>query len=404
MRSAVPAIQSTSLHHSSTLALLTHVCHCSGGRYGEHLSKEQVAELIAPPSDVPSLVNAWLEHHGVLPSTVLTKHGGSRLVLMGVPVSRANDLLGASYQLYQHSETNMTVLRTLSYGLPEALREHVQTVMPTTHFGFPRTSRQKPHLRSGGAREAHAKVPAGELEAALSSRQIPIARVTPDFLRWLYRTSAYVPTAPDFNVIGIAGFQYEYPSPTDLMQFMRQFRADATYATYSVALVNGGAYNPNNPAQEPNLDIQFSLGIAYPTRLIFYSTSESPDALVAWLDYVLDQLLVPQTISCSYGLPEYQVPPDYAVHACNLFAQIAVRGGSVLASSGDDGVGDGNCLFQDNSGNLFVRFRATFPSTCTCSISLCLNAIHNPQLTTLATLSKVPGSPALVQPQATTRR
>ncbi len=44
--------------------------------------------------------NAWLEHHGVLPSTVSMKRGSSWLTLIGVPVSRANDLLSTSCQLY----------------------------------------------------------------------------------------------------------------------------------------------------------------------------------------------------------------------------------------------------------------------------------------------------------------
>ncbi|KAH9170346.1 hypothetical protein EDB89DRAFT_1978424, partial [Lactarius sanguifluus] len=46
---------------------------------GAHLSREEVAELVAPPSDVFELANAWLEHHAVHPSTISTKHGGSWL-------------------------------------------------------------------------------------------------------------------------------------------------------------------------------------------------------------------------------------------------------------------------------------------------------------------------------------
>jgi len=49
---------------------------------------------------------------------------------------------------------------------------------------------------------------------------------------------------------------------------------------------------------------------------------------------------------------------------CNLFAQLGARGASILVSSGDDGVGEGNCLFNDGHGNSYVRFLPTFPSTC----------------------------------------
>ncbi|KAI9450476.1 hypothetical protein BJY52DRAFT_1215478 [Lactarius psammicola] len=34
-------------------------------RYGTHLSKEQVAQLVASHPDTLELINSWLEHHGV---------------------------------------------------------------------------------------------------------------------------------------------------------------------------------------------------------------------------------------------------------------------------------------------------------------------------------------------------
>jgi len=43
---------------------------------------------------------------------------------------------------------------------------------------------------------------------------------------------------------------------------------------------------------------------------------------------------------------------------------LGARGASVLAATGDNGVGPGNCLFKDRHGNPYVRFLPTFPSTC----------------------------------------
>ncbi|KAI9444516.1 hypothetical protein H4582DRAFT_1805939, partial [Lactarius indigo] len=93
--------------------------------------------LVAPHPDALALVRSWLEHHGVPPASVSTTHGGGWLTVAAVPVSRANALLGASYQLYRHVETHETVLRTLGYALPVMLLAYVQTVAPTTHFGSP---------------------------------------------------------------------------------------------------------------------------------------------------------------------------------------------------------------------------------------------------------------------------
>src|SRR6266702_1375950 len=100
-------------------------------RYGAHLSKGQVAELITPHTDTLYLVNSWLEHNGMSFSMVSMTHGGSWLTVSGVHVSQANDLLGASYQLYRHTAANTTVLRTISYGLPAELHA-------VEHLGNPR--------------------------------------------------------------------------------------------------------------------------------------------------------------------------------------------------------------------------------------------------------------------------
>ncbi|KAH9173105.1 hypothetical protein EDB89DRAFT_2229011 [Lactarius sanguifluus] len=63
-------------------------------RYGAYLSKEQVAKLVAPHPYTLKLVETWLRNHGVSPSNISTSHGGNWLTVTGVPVSKANDLLG----------------------------------------------------------------------------------------------------------------------------------------------------------------------------------------------------------------------------------------------------------------------------------------------------------------------
>ncbi|KAH8993819.1 subtilisin-like protein [Lactarius hatsudake] len=343
-------------HENALIDALIEVSSPGHPRQGAHLSREEVAELVAPPSDVLELANAWLEHYRVHPSSISTKHGGSWLTLTGVPVSRANELLRASYQLYQHIGTNDTVLRTLSYGLPAALAEHVQNIAPTTHFGFPRTHRQEPLMRRGGATREQTKVPKGDPGTILSRRD-QVQYVTPSFLRWLYKTSRYVPLAADRNVLGVVGLLGNYPNPDDLREFMNRYRFDATSATYSVVQINGGGYDPSKPSMEANINTQYTSAIAYPTTHRFYSTGGSDtqgDPFINWLDFVLDQSSVPQTLG--------------------------VRGASVLFASGNDGVGRGDCLFQDNSGNSRVQFRPTFPSTCPWVTSVGGTTGYNPEV------------------------
>ncbi|KAH9030352.1 subtilisin-like protein [Lactarius pseudohatsudake] len=348
-------------HENAVIDALYEVSDPKSPKYGAHLSKEQVAQLVAPHTGTLELIKSWLEHHGVPSSTVSMTHGGSWLTLTGVLVSQANELLGASYQLYRRTGTNDSIiLRTVGYALPAVLHAHVQTVVPTTYFASTRTRRQRPRRRS--------------LEATrdTASRTMPRSRdddheVTPSELRSLYNTAAYVPAAKDQNVLAIGGFMDHYPNPADLTTFMREYRTDAEDATFKVVQINGGGNDPSNPGVEANLVVQYAQAMAYPTPLIFYSTGGAmvydPDPFVPWINYLLSQEHVPQTISISYGASEKDIPPEYTKKLCDLFSELGTRGASVLVASGDDGVGkDEECVADDGSGR--VQFVPEFPSSC----------------------------------------
>ncbi|KAH9052956.1 subtilisin-like protein [Lactarius deliciosus] len=334
-------------------------------KYGAYLSKDQVVKLVAPHPHTLNLVEAWLAHHGVPTSNVSTSHGGNWLTVTGMPVSKANDLLGASYQLYRYAGTNETILRTVGYALPTALHVHVQTVAPTTYFGSPLTPRKRPHGHRGRA------------AAAVSARD---DIVTPAFLRWLYNSVTYQPAATEQNMIEITGFLGEYVGDEDLEEFMRLFRPDANDATFLVIDINDSGYDSDKPGDEANLNMQYTQGIAWPTPHVFYSIGGVPlsvpgifppdsftlvnnnEPYLEWLDVMMKLEDVPQTITTSYGGEEQTFPPDYAESLCELFKQLGARGVSILFASGDEGVGDGDCKKNDGSG--VVRFQPVFPATC----------------------------------------
>ncbi|KAH8984503.1 subtilisin-like protein [Lactarius akahatsu] len=336
-------------------------------RYGKYLSDEQVAELVSPPPRTLEFVNSWLEYHGVPSSSVSMTHGGTTLTLSGVSIMQANALLGASYQLYRHVETNETVVRTVGYALPAALHRLVQTVVPTTCFSTPHTQWQSPRKRSGGATAGLKKPVSGEPVTVLSSRDDDDDDdddTTPSFLRSLYKMTEYTPAAADRNALGIVGILNEYPSPEDLAIFLSDYRTDATAATFTVVQVNGGGYDPTNPADESNLDTQYTVAMTYPTPVIFYSVGRGPagttDWFVSWLRYILREDNIPQTISISYIMDERVIPQEYATYVCSQFGMLGALGVSVLIATGDDGVGKGDCVTNDGS----VRFYTYFPATC----------------------------------------
>lgn len=375
-RSAPPATQSTFLplvHHSR-------LCSCVSLlriRYAAHLSKEQVADLVAPHPDTLELVISWFEHHGISSSSVSRTHGGGWLTASKVPVTQANRLLGASYQLYRHTATNETVviLRTASYSLPTALHAHVQSVAPTTYFDSPRLLRQRPRKRSRGKEDmAMENVTTSGALATVLRRDDGF--IKPEILRSLYKTFAYVPAAADQNEIGVVGLKNMYPSRTDLKAFMGAYRADAITATFAVDQVNNGGDNPEQPGEEANGNIQYSASIAFPTPLTFYSIGGTPmwlgseddnepeagDPWLGWLNYIIKLPKIPQTINISYGSSELTIPQGYADSLCNLFKQLGARGVSVLVASGDDGVGRGDCKLDPEDENVY--FNIQFPASC----------------------------------------
>ncbi|KAF8266402.1 subtilisin-like protein [Lactarius quietus] len=338
-------------------------------KYGAYLSREQVAELVAPHPDTLQLINSWLEHYGVPSSSVSTSHSGGWLTLTDVPVNQANALLGASYQLYEHAETKDRILRTLGYALPVVLHAYVQAVAPTNYFGSPRKrqQRQREHLGVATSREP---------VTVLSSR---FGVVTPSFLRSLYETSTYVPAATDRNVLAIAGILGDYPSQVDLTVFMNKYRSDGLYASYTLVPLGSGTW-PIEPHPEANLDIQYTQSITFPTPHIFYSTLGEVESYLIWLDYVLRLERVPQTISASYAGNEQDFAEGYATSLCHLFAQLGARGASVLFASGDSGVagmGD-DCRVNDGSGR--VQFQPMFPASCPFVTSVGGTFDYNPEV------------------------
>ena len=206
----------------------------------------------------------------------------------------------------------------------------------------------------------------------LTARQVP--GITPSVLRWLYGTTGYKPKSIDRNKLGILGIENDNPSQDDLTSFMRIYRADGTAATFTVVQWNDGEYDPRNPDIGSSLGVQYATAMVYPTPVIFYSvgggmrrSATGPvagDMYREWLQNLLKESNIPQTISIPYGHSEPDLPPEYVFSLCRLFAQLGARGVTVLAASGIDGVGPGNCSNAEGE----VRFIPEFPSVCKCGV------------------------------------
>lgn len=160
----------------------------------------------------------------------------------------------------------------------------------------------------------------------------------------------YVPTATDVNVLGVAGYLDQYANRADLQTFLKSYASNATGTSYETVLVNDGGDDQSDPGVEANLDIQYTVGLSAPTPNIYYSTGGSPpfipdsdtptntnEPYLDWLNFILAEDTIPQTITTSYGENEQTIPRDYAESVCDLFAELGARGATVFFSSGDYG-------------------------------------------------------------------
>jgi tripeptidyl-peptidase I len=114
--------------------LLAEISDPDSPRWREHLTKEEVDELSAPHSTSLSLLDEYLEDHGIDTSSI-ERTSAKDWATITVTVAQAEQLLDTEYSIYVNVETGHQVIRTTTYKLPVHLHGHVDTVQPTNYFG-----------------------------------------------------------------------------------------------------------------------------------------------------------------------------------------------------------------------------------------------------------------------------
>ncbi|KAI9434428.1 subtilisin-like protein [Lactarius indigo] len=337
--------------------------------YGKHLSKEEVEALVAPHPSSVDAVHEWLESHGVQKETCHQSPAGD-WVTVNLPVVQVEKMLGTEFRVWKHAEDGDALVRTTQYSLPHHLDEHIELIQPTTVFNRAKAQRATyqfidPHRTTFFQLSSeNITVPGSGVTVDASCN----TTITVSCLKQLYNAVNYIPQAVDKNAIGLTGYLEEFANFADLKQFYVEQVPAAINTSFDVVLVNGGLNNQTlaEAGAEANLDVQFALGISFPTPGTFYSTggrapfikdvhtlNATNEPYGDWLDFILAQNSIPQVISTSYGDDE----------------QSGARGVSLLFSSGDLGAGDGDpdpatqtCFTNDGKNQ--TRFIPFFPASC----------------------------------------
>lgn len=368
--------QSTVAFHQAVIDISTP----AHPKYGQHMTRDEMRELLRPEPDTINDVVTWLISENVAPNVIIVE--GS-WVKFQIPLEQAERMLKAQYLYYHHVASQNTMIRTLSYSVPSTIQSRIILIQPTTRFGhFSQRSAPGPDTPTIASPE--------DLTADCGFV------VRPECLRNLYDVKNTSAKPDSRNRLGISGFLEQFARHSDFYDFMNELSPKESDANFSVVRINGGLNDEDSPSgsTEASLDIQYAISLAYDTFATFYTTggrgplvpdAEQPNASQSSNEPYLEQLHyllnlpdeeLPAVLTTSYGEAEQTVPVAYATAICDLYSQLGARGVSVIFSSGDSGVGS---ACQRNDGSYQTRFLPGFPASCPFVTSVGGTYSHRPE-------------------------
>lgn len=338
--------------------------------YGKHLGWDDLAQWMAPADHVLSFTLEWI--HSANIDDVQVK---ASQITLNASIEQAEKLLDTQFYHYT-SQSGQDILRALEYRIPEPLQQSIDMIQPTTRF--PQLQPLRSLILPSDTSHLKASQDPGPLARTVNIELVECnLTITPGCLRQLYGLeNTTLPNGSDYGM-GIAGFLNQYARHADWFDFANMHAPWANTSNFTAI-----GPNPQDDAEdnsEASLDIQYALALASKVPTVYYSTpglgplvpdTDEPSAqdnnnepFLDHLHYLIDlpDHELPNVVSYSYGENEQSLPRDYAVHVCQMFAQLGARGVSIIFSSGDDGPGS-SCVANDGSNR--PKFLPTFPASC----------------------------------------
>eukprot|EP01092_Planopodium_desertum_P006960 TRINITY_DN285_c0_g1_i1.p1 TRINITY_DN285_c0_g1~~TRINITY_DN285_c0_g1_i1.p1 ORF type:complete len:551 (-),score=148.52 TRINITY_DN285_c0_g1_i1:51-1625(-) len=277
--------------------------------YGKYLSRQEITAIVRPSDITISKVLQWLNAYDVTSTSLV---GNDDWLEARMSLQTAEDLLQTEFYNFTHCHTGVSLIRALSYTVPQGLEQHIDLVGGVLRF--------PKHF--GGFKEYHSTSPG-------------LLGTTPASIKVAYNISI-TPSAPS-NLQSIASFLEQYVNENDL----KQFRAHFNLPAQTIAKIIG-PNDPSNPGDEASLDIQYLMGVASGITTWVWSTGgEAPDQqepFLTWLYAISNTTTaIPYVFSISYGDDELSVGDSYITRVSNEFQKVNIRGTTFVFASGDSG-------------------------------------------------------------------
>lgn len=281
---------------------------------------------------------------------------------VNMTIRKANQLLQANFSTFTQESTNQTVIRTLSFSVPEALQSITAVIHPTTIFPIAVKTEWK-SFNKDNTTSSVSQIATERGIPSLDCESTP----TPQCFQDLYDIPKTPATQPrSVNSFGVSGFDNQFTNKHTLNRFLTEFRPDMNpNTTYHLFSVDDGINNqlPAGDGFEAEINMQYSVGLATNVPITFISTGTiDNDFLMELLDQAIAILASPnppKVIVNTYPTLESSIPDEMAKAICNVYAQLGARGISLIHDTNIFGVG-----IIDNQNNICTTFEPYFPATC----------------------------------------
>ena len=331
--------------------LLLEVSNPKHPNYGHHLSQNEVTALTSRPKSTQVVIN-WLHDHGY--HHVVPTRTGDYVHAEG-SVGLVEKSLGAQFHSY-HININITttmpnsaIVLTEEYVLPSKLSAHVDFVGKISNFVGPLSTfvaTSSPRLQTSP----------GELPG----------NTTLALVNKVYNVSSNVVRPDGGATQGVLAIGQAL-NLTDLITFSK---SQQLLPPYSNVTVSGPGRNfpfeclhSPNTCLEASLDMETIAGLARGSRTNFWMAD--PNSQTWFGDYMLNLVNLPDgeaplINSISYDIEERTHSSLEKDRFNTNVMKLGVRGITILAASGDDGVSG---YMTRNSGKQACGFHPGFPAT-----------------------------------------
>lgn len=197
-------------------------------RYGQHLKREELKELIKPHAESTSEILNWLERSGVAADDI---ENDGEWINFVAPVSTAEKMMDTEFKTYQSvTRPDIKKIRTLHYTVPASVYEHIDLIQPTTRFGHMRPQENQVH---------DFEVIDTQAESAEPVDKACNTNITPDCLKSLYKFGDFKADSAAHTLIGVSGFLEQYARWKDYARFVAQYAPSAVGSNFTWTSVNG---------------------------------------------------------------------------------------------------------------------------------------------------------------------